>query len=116
MSGDPNTVCNFHSNLCAGVKNALPWKVFIWVFGVVLVVTLAYVGFIQSQQININKRVDLAIEKTHKNRESLIAVEVTQSAIMKNVEQLVYSRGMIPDVSSRDVENKITKEKDKTDN
>ena len=110
------TICDFHSGLCAGIKSAMPWKVFVWIFGVVLIVALAYVSFVQSQQSGILDKAELAIEKTHINRESLIAVEVTQSAIMKNVEQLVYSRGMVPDVSSRDVEAKITKEKDKPDN
>ena len=109
-------VCDFHAGLCAGVKNAVPWKVFIWIFGVVLIVTLAYVGFMQSQHNTVLGKAENAIERTYKNRESLIAVEVTQSAIMKNVEQLVYSRGMVPDVSSRDVEDKINKDRSKKDN
>ena len=75
-------VCDFHSGLCAGIKNALPWKVFIWVFGVVLIITLAYVGFVQSQQNKILGRAELAIEKTYENRESLVVVEVTQGELV----------------------------------
>lgn len=107
MSGDPNTVCNFHSGLCAAAKNALPWKVFVWVFGVVLLVTLAYVGFIQSQQNKILGKAEDAIIKTYINRESLVVVEVTQTAILKNVEKLMLFYGVIPEVTTKDVEREI---------
>ena len=100
-------ICDFHSGVCAGIRNALPWKVFIWIFGVVLIITLAYVGFVQSQQNKILGRAELAIEKTHKNRELLIVVEVTQTAILKNFEQLLRYYGMAPEVSSKDVEKEI---------
>jgi len=104
-------VCDFHAGLCTSVKNALPWKVFIWIFGVVLIIALAYVGFVQSQQSGILDKAELAIEKTHKNRESLIVVEVTQTAILKNFEQLLHYYGMSPKVSSEDVEKELSKDK-----
>ena len=102
-------VCDFHAGLCASVKNAMPWKVFVWIFGVVLIVALAYVGFVQSQQSGILDKAELAIEKTHKNRELLIVVEVTQTAILKNFEQLLRYYGMAPEVSSKDVEKELEK-------
>ena len=115
MSDDTKVVCDFHAGLCAGVKSAMPWRMFIWIFGVVLVVTLAYVGFIQSQQSEILDKAELAIEKTHKNRELLIVVEVTQTAIFKNVEKLMLYYGIIPEVSTKDVEEKINKDKNNND-
>jgi Na+/alanine symporter len=102
-------VCDFHSGVCAGIRNALSWKIFIWIFGVVLVITLAYVGFIQSQQNKILGKAEFAIEKTYENRMSLVVVEVTQSAILKNIEQLLRYYGMAPEVSSKDVEKEIKK-------
>ena len=110
MSNDTKVVCDFHAGLCAGLKNAMPWKMFVWIFGVVLAVTLAYVGFIQSQQSGILDKAELAIEKTYENRESLVVVKVTQTAILKNFEQLLHYYGLSPEVSSKDVEKELKKD------
>jgi hypothetical protein len=106
--------CVYHSIACEktskledGLKNTISWKVFVWVFGVMLTLTLAYVGFAEHQHSRAYDKAEKAIEKTQQNKESLIRIKVTQDAVLKNIEKLMRFYGVRPEVTSEDVEKEI---------
>lgn len=95
------------------IKNTVPWKVFVLIFGLFLTAFMAYIGWADIQSDKAVLKAEKAIERTYQNREELVRLSVMQSATLKNLEKLLHYYGLSPEVTSEQVEEEIKNGKDR---